>query len=88
MQLMTKRSWFQMAHFGSFTSEWTFDKQADTVSKRSAPFWRSFAASPRQYVCSCSALIPKTVDEGAEVKATDSGLLFLRRLAGGENTKV
>ena len=27
------------------------------------------------------------MDEGAEVKATDSGLLFLRRLAGGESTK-
>lgn len=65
-------------------TEWTFDKQADAVSKRTAPFWRSFAASPRQYVCSCSQLVPSKIEEGTEVQAADSGLLFLRRMAGDD----
>ena len=76
----------QVAHYGSMTTEWTFDKHADTVSKRVAPFWRSFASAPRQHVCTCSQLVPKQVEEGAEVRTADSGLVFLKRWASGQRT--
>ena len=65
-----------VAHFGSKTTEWTFDKAANTVSTRSAPFWRTFASSPRQVVCSCSQLVPKGVAEHATVKPAESGLFY------------
>jgi hypothetical protein len=76
----------QVAHYGSMTAEWTFDKRADAVIKRVAPFWRSFASAPPQHICTCSQLVPKQVVEGTEVRAADSGLVFLKRWASEQRT--
>ncbi|MGB1593781.1 MAG: hypothetical protein ACPIOQ_13590 [Promethearchaeia archaeon] len=34
------------AHYGSMSYEWTFDKHADKITRKKAPFWRSFARTP------------------------------------------
>ena len=56
-----------IAHFGSFTCEWTFDKQRDAVTCRSAPFWQPFSAVLPKQVCRCSQLSPQGVQDGDTV---------------------
>lgn len=79
-----------VAHYGSKTTEWTFDKTTDSVTKRSAPFWRSFSASPAQLICSCSQLVPKNVAEGSEVSDKESGLMYKKSgsLDGTSSSRV
>eukprot|EP00802_Teleaulax_amphioxeia_P020907 Tamp_21217.p1 GENE.Tamp_21217~~Tamp_21217.p1 ORF type:complete len:351 (+),score=71.22 Tamp_21217:36-1088(+) len=66
-----------IAHYGSMTTQWTFDKNADYVYKTKAPFWQAFGSAKATAVCTCSELSPKDTEDGAKLSLkSQSGVLF------------